>query len=252
MPYLHDVITRLQARVARYRREIVAGSEIRESIEIDRLICPLRYDLCIRIEFIRLLRDQWSLYTDHLDAFLDRPQSRAYLTWFRDIACARYMPEVYRDPTQLQPAFVKRVHETATLWQSIAHNGYDRTTPIRLASGRTIQSVNGKRINATYFAADGCHRMSCLYLTGQTRLEPEHYEVQIHRSFQPLDNTAILIDRLPLGRVAYLKFVSPFYCDGLTFDSPEKVLEHVATRKAHLLPEATSVLAFDLARMKSQ
>lgn len=246
---LHDVLTRIHARVARYRREIVPGREIAESIEIDRLICPLRYDLCVRIEFIRLLRDEWSLYTEDLDRFLDRPESRAYAVWYRDIACARYMPEIYRDAARFKPAFINRVHETARLWQSIDRNGYDPSTPIRLASGRSIRGVNGKTIEATYFAADGCHRMSCLYLTGQTRLEPEHYEVEIHRSFEPLDNTAMLIDRLPLDRTTYLRFVSGFYCSGMMFESPEEILEHVALKRARLLPELKSVLAFDLARI---
>jgi hypothetical protein len=249
MLYLHDVITRLQARVARYRREIVSGRQIGESIDIDRLICPLRYDVFVRIEFIRLLRDQWDLYSDNLQDFLDRPQSRAYRTWFREIACARFMPQVYRDDQLFEPVFVKRVHETATLLRSIDRNGYDSSTPIRLASGRSIHAVNGKVINSSYFAADGCHRMSCLYLTGQTRLDPEQYEVEIHPTFRPLDNTAILIDRLPLDRATYLRFVSPFYCDGSTLDSADKILEYVALNKASLLPEAKAVLAFDLARI---
>lgn len=246
MPSLRNFITRVQNRVTRSREEIIPGSEIAESIDIGRLICPLRYDLNVRIDFIRLLRDSWALYTDDLRGFLDRPESRAYYIWFHEVSCARYRPQIYGDDSLVMPAFVKRVHKTATLWRSIDRNGLDPSTPIRLESAQSIRSVNGKMINSTYFAGDGCHRMSCLYVTGQTRLQPEQYRVRVHGDFQPLDNTAILLKHLPLDRTAYLKFISRFYCGGMELDSEEAILRHVASEEANLLAELESVLGFDL------
>lgn len=243
-----DLITRVQARLARYRQEVVPGIKIAKTIDIGRLICPLRYDLWVRIEFVRLLRDEWTLYSDDLPGFLDRPQSRAYYVWFKEVRCALYYPQIYRDEERVESEFVTRVHETAALWKSIERNGYDRSTPIRLGSGRSIRSVNGKTINAAYFAGDGCHRMSCLYVTGQTRLEPEDYEVQVRREFEPLDITATLVQRLPLDRASYLRFLSRFYCDGLQLDSADRILRQVASKKPDLLAELESVLAFDLPR----
>ena len=248
MAYLHDFINRVHTRVRRYRLEVVPGRQVGEAIDIGRLICPLRYDLCVRIDFIRLLRDEWALYSQDLGAFLERPQSRAYFIWFREIVCARYRPRVYRDEQLLKRAFVERVHETARLWTSMQQSGYDPSSPIRLRSGRSIRNVNGKAITTTYFAGDGCHRMACLYLTGQTRLEPEHYEVQVDRVFEPLDNTAILARHIPLDRAAYLRFISGFYCDGLAVDSPDRIVQHVAAHRPDLLSELNSVLAFDLPR----
>ncbi len=249
MADLHRVLSRIRARVTRHRQVIVPGNEFAEAVDIARLICPLRYDLCVRIEFIRLLRDEWALYADHLEQFLNRPQSRAYYVWFKDVACARFMPRLQRNENLIGPAFVERVHETARLWKSIVRDGYDSSTPIRLAFGRSVRSVNGKTINSRYFAGDGCHRMACLYLTGQTRLEPKHYEVEVHRSFSPLDNTALLLKQLPLDRATYLMYISRFYCDGLTIDSADEILQHVESRKAELLPELKSVFAFDLSRL---
>lgn len=249
MAYLHDFITRVHGRVRRYRQKVVAGREIGEAIDIDRLICPLRYDVCVRIEFIRLLRDQSVLYSQDLGAFLERPQSRAYFIWFREVVCARYRPRIYRDEQLLKQAFVERVHETARLWAAIEQEGYDPSTPIRLRSGRSIRTVNGKAMTTPYFAGDGCHRMACLYLIGQTRLEPEQYEVQIDRVFEPLDNTAILARHIPLDRATYLNFISAFYCDGLELDDPDRIVQHVASHKPDLLPELKSVLAFDLPRI---
>lgn len=248
--YVQDLSSRAGARVSRYRQKIVPGREIGESIDIDRLICPLRYDLCVRIDFIRLLRDELTLYSEDPDGFLARPQSQAYYIWFKEVRCARYHPHIYRDEKLVKSAFAKRVQDTARLWRSIDQIGYDASAPIRIGSGQSIQTVNGKTINSTYFAGDGCHRMACLYLTGRTRLEPEHYEVRVLRHFVPLDITSVLAERLPLDRTTYLRFISHFYCDGLDLGSVDKILQHVACEKAHLLPELESVLAFDLARVR--
>jgi hypothetical protein len=249
MSYLHGFITRVRAGVGRYRDRIIPGSEIAESIDIDRLMYPLRYDLWVRIEFIRLLRDEWALYHDDLSGFLDRPPSRAYYVWFKEVRCARYLPQVYRDERLVKLAFVERVHETARVWRSIERDGFDSSNPIRLGSGRSIRSVNGKTINSAYFAGDGCHRMSCLYVAGRTRLEPDQYDVRVRRNFEPLDITAILVKQLPLERIAYLQFISRFYCDGLKLDSVDRILQHVASHKAELLPELESVFAYDLPRL---
>jgi hypothetical protein len=212
-------------------------------------MCPLRYDLWVRIEFIRLLRDRWKLYTDDLEAFLAQPQSVAYRTWFKDVRCALYKPQLYADETQVELAFIQRVHQTAQLWKSMEQQGYDRSKAIRLGSGHTIQHVNGKVVKSPYFAGDGCHRMSCLYVTGKTQLDPDQYEIQIQRILKPLDITAMLLTKLPLKKATYLNFISRFYCDGLQLDSAERILQHVTVNRADLLPELESVLAFDLRRI---
>lgn len=247
--YVHDLAIRVRARVSRPRHRIIPGVEIGRSIDIERLIWPLRYDICVRIELIRLLRDEWTLYVSDLATFLDRPQSRAYYTWFRDVACARHLPWICNDEKLLNAAFVKRVHDTARLWVSIRQHGYDAKTPVRVRSGRSIRPVSGKTITSRYFAGDGCHRLACLYLAGRTRLEPTEYEVQVDDVFEPLDNTAILIPRLPIGRAHYLTFISHYYGDGLEFGCSRQLDQYVASHKAHLLTELRSVLAFDLPRI---
>ena len=248
--YMHDFIAQVQRRVARRRAEILPGIEFAKSVDIGRLISPLRYDIWVRIEFIRLLRDAWSVYTGDLQQFLERPESHAYYVWFHEVFCARYKPQIYGQEKLVRHAFVERVRDTAALWESIDGQGYDPSRPIRLESGRSIRSVNGKVIDSTYFAGDGCHRMSCLFLMGQTRLEPGQYNVRVHRSFQPLDNTAVLLKHLPLDRTTYLTFISRFYCrDGLELKSADEILQHVARERPNLLPELKSVIAFDLSRI---
>lgn len=239
-------IDRVRARVARSRRQTISGRDLGETVDIGRLICPLRYDLCVRIDFIRLLQTKWTLYTEDLSHFLERPESRAYYTWFKEIACARFQPEIYGNEALVRSGFVQRVHETAKLWRSIADKGYDPSTPIRLRAGRSVRSVNNKKVDSAYFAGDGCHRLSCLVVMGQTHLRPEQYEVVIEPEYHPLDNTAPLIRHLPLYQSTYLRFISRFYCDGRQLDSVEEILRQVASAKSFLLPELESVLAFDL------
>lgn len=246
---INDFVGRVQARIARYGEEIVPGVEIGQSIDIGRLMCPLRFDLSVRIDFIRLLRDESARYAGNLSRFLDRPESRAYYVWFKEVRCARYDPRLYRDEKRVRSAFLERVHETARIWTSIEQNGYDRSRPIRLESGRSIRNVNGKAIRSRYFAGDGCHRLCCLYLIGQTALEPEAYEVRIQRNFEPLDITSDLLPRLPLDRATYLSFISRFYCGGVQLHTVEGILQHVGSKRPDLLPELQSVFAYDLPRL---
>lgn len=245
------LVWRAWQRFARPDEEIVPGTALGESVDIDRLICPLRYDICVRIEFLRLLRDEWSLYHEDPGAFRQRPPARDYYRWFRDVRCARYEPRVLRSPAALEAAFLRRMHQTAGLWRSVERGGLDPSRPIRLITGRSIQRVNGKTIQAACFPGDGCHRIACHHLAGQKRLGPAHYEIQVRSTLRPIDNTAILIDSLPLSRPAYLRYLSRFYCDGAPLESPDALVRHVASRKPELLPELTSVLASDLPRVRA-
>jgi hypothetical protein len=250
MVSLHHLLRRARARIDRRRQRVIAGAAMAERIDIGRLMCPLRYDLHIRIEFIRLLRDESALHAEDPDAFLEREPARAYYTWFKEIVCARAGSGRYRNDALVRAAFLERVEETARLWHSINDRGYDPSTPIRLATGDAVRSVNGKRIMSKLFAGDGCHRIACLYLSGQTSLEPHQYEAVVYPRFKPLDNTAILVGHLPLGRAAYLQFISSFYCGGLTPGTPDEILAHVARTRPELLPELESVFAFDLPRIR--
>lgn len=246
MSVLRDVLRLVRKGVVRYGSRIVPGTRIGRAIEIERLVCPLRYDVWVRLEFIRLLRDEWALYERDLNGFLEHPAAAAYLVWFREVVCARFHPEVYRREAAVRRRFRERVRATARLWRSLERDGFRLSRPIQLLSGEAVEMVNGKAVATRVFAGDGCHRMACLWLSGRSRLEPRHYELEVRRRLEPLDNTAILIRALPLDRRAYLGFLSRFYCDGAALDSVDALLRDVAARKPDLLPELESVLAADL------
>ncbi len=236
--------------VARCDRRIVPGARVGHAVEIERLVCPLRYDVQVRLEFIRLLRDEWTRYDRDLNGFLEHPAAADYFVWFREVACARFHPEVYRREPAVRRRFRERVHATARLWRSLERDGYRLSRPIRLLSGETVELVNGKALATRLFAGDGCHRMACLWLSGRSHLEPRHYEVEVRRRLEPLDNTAILIRALPLDGRAYLEFLSRFYCDGAALDSVDALLRDVAAHRPELLSELESVLAADLGTVR--
>jgi hypothetical protein len=248
---LRNLLTQARARVAAWGQETVSGTRIGESIEIARLMCPLRLDLAVRVEFIRLLRDEWTLYTDDLPRFLERPESKAYYVWFRDVRCAHYDPELRRDGERAGAAFLERVHQTARLWQSMERNGYDRSTPIRLETGRSVRPVNEKAVASPYFTGDGCHRLSCLYLMNRTRLSPEDYEVRVHRVYQPLDITGELLPLLSLDRSSYLRFMSQWYAPGQATDTADDMVRFVSRNRPELLHELQTVFAYDLPLLTS-
>lgn len=236
---------------SRLGERIVPGSAFGAPVDIGRIICPLRYDICVRMDFIRLLRDRPTLHLEDFQSFRRLPATEAYFLWFRNVRSVRYEPSLLRNEIRLEAAFRDRVHQTAALWQSIERDGFDTAKRIRLTTGRKIRNVNGKMIDGRIFSGDGCHRIACLHLLGWKRLEPAHYEVAVRPRFVPLDITSELIEFGFVDRGKYLEFISHFYGDGLTFRSVEQIVQYVSQSRPELLVELRSVLDYDLARLSS-
>ncbi|KRE33786.1 hypothetical protein ASG82_22270 [Mycobacterium sp. Soil538] len=200
--------------------------------------------------FVRLLRDEWALYENDVDSFRLRPEAQAYFRWFRDIRSVRYEPSLLRDAKRMNSAFLARMDQTARLWQSMSRDGYDISAPIRLASGRTLERVNGKAVNEIVFSGDGCHRIACLQLLGWKHLKPVHYEVALYPRFTPLDITSILIEMGMLDRETYRRYLCEFYGQGTNVKSFEGLEHYLASASPALLEELQSVLTYDLAKFE--
>jgi len=222
--------------------EIVPGTKIGIELDIDSLICPLRYDIVVRIEFFRFLEQEWDLYTSNLSSFLNAPPVKNYYIWFKEVATARFEPKLYHHDELIMPKFIERVHKSAALWASMETNGLDASNPIRLRSGKVIHCVNEKKIHAQYYAGDGCHRMACLYVNGARTLQPKDYEVVIFKEFQPLDNTDILYKKLPLSTADYCRFISSYYCNSQELSTINEILQYIETHRHELLPVVRSIV----------
>lgn len=239
----------LRAFRRRFNEKRISGFEIGKRIRIYDVICPLRYDILVRVDFIEFLGKNKQLSATDMGAILDNPSARAYESWFREVAIRRFLPEIYHDDVQVRERFIERVRGVKELWESISSIGFDVAHPIRLRSGNSIQEVNGKRVGTSVFAGDGCHRIACLVVMGKEFLEPAEYEVALSAKFQPLDNTAILIDALPITMPDYLSFISRGYCRGRALATANEALAYVEEHDPGRLGELNSVFQHDLVRI---
>lgn len=229
--------------------ELISGNEIGEQIKIYDLICPLRYDILIRADFIDFLAKNDYLSENDLDAIIKAAPAQRYQTWFREIAYRRRNPEHSHDENHFRERFYQRVRKVQELWKSINANGFDYNQPIRLKSGEVIREVNGKSFETRFYAGDGCHRIACLWVMGKEVIEPEEYEVAMSEEFIPLDNTAVLLDKLSISMSDYLNFISQGYCRGHIFDNAEQVLAYVGRHSPDRLEELKNVFRYDLSHL---
>ena len=253
MPQSSSLLASANKVVGAIRRRLfdrrIPGREIGRSLRIDDLICPLRYDVVVRANFIEALAADEGLLSANVEKTLEHPAGRAYETWFKDVFLQRFFPGIAGDETKTRQGFAKRVEQTRQLWLSVSANGIDPSQPISLRSGKHVSHVNGKRIGTSIFTGDGCHRMACMLVLGKEMLQPHEYQVVECKNYTPLDITAILIEALPLPMPDYLAFMARSYGPGKRFATSEQLLAHVQQNEPLRLQELQSVLAYDLPRL---
>lgn len=196
--------TRLRA-FARGRR-MNAGPLRRghDSIDIRQLISPLRYDVIVRSQFFTKL-EAWR--GDPLPEILVVARQEPYFVWFTSVECARFFPSLLEDPNLLIEKFNRRVTRAVATLRSFDRRGFDTRYPVTLlsTSGRQVTD-SGAVVSQRFHIGDGCHRLALLLRTGQ-KLEPPMYRVRDARG-PVLDNTAILLQRLPVTDDDYARFLS--------------------------------------------
>lgn len=200
------MIGRLARRIARLRKygsqsrpRIIRGIEIGVPVPIPHLVYPWRYDIVVRIEFFRYLKRNRGVLEDVSGEAHSAQPVLNYRTWFKEVAVARFRPGLYGEEDRFDQAFRKRIFDSVGIWDSIASRGFDSSRPIRLHSGIHVRMPDGTVPRWRYFAGDGCHRLACLYLQGARVIQPSHYELALFDDLQPLDNTTILKNCLPLS-----------------------------------------------------
>ncbi len=234
----------------RWQETHVSGLEIGQRIRIYDLVCPLRYDISVRADFIRFLVDNAYLSTADFDAISEHPATKAYYTWFKEVAVRRFLPEIYHDDNRVHERFYERFMNVQALWASMRSQGFDHTYPVRLTSGNLVHEVNGKTVDTSFFAGDGCHRIACLLVMGKDVLEPEEYEVVSRAELRPLDNTALLLDKIPISMSDYLSFISRGYCGGRRLASADEALIYVEEHSPDRFAELKNVFRYDLDHLR--
>lgn len=214
-------------------------------LPIRHLISPLRYDVLVRQEFIRLMIVEWTTYEADIEAFLELARQQDYYIWFREVATFHIGIENPGDREALDRAFRRRVHKTGRLVGEFARTGYRPVYPITIQETDTPHTTGtGKTLHKRFHLVDGCHRLALLHMIGVPALPPTHYRL-IPREEAPVDNTTHLVRTLGLSPARYYRFLSMSYGSGVAHDDRASLLDDVATNQPHLLEELRSVLAVD-------
>jgi hypothetical protein len=181
-------------------------------VEIDSLVSPLRYDIIIRLQYFRFFADQRQLFATDFTAYFKQALRHPYFTWFHEIFCRRFRPDLLDDRPALLNAFAERLLRSADLFDSFAATGFDTKRPITLRSGLRISPTDsGKLIVRSFYPGNGCHRIALLMARGETVLAPNRYRFQSVDRFQPLDNTARLLSVLGISPEEYFSFIGRGY-----------------------------------------
>lgn len=224
----------------------------REPISIDHLVSPLRYDIVVRERYFAFLREQRALAERDFPAFMELSRAEPYFAWFtRVVVPSGNNPDMVGDEERLNAAFERRVRRSIELHDAFESAGYDRRRPIILRTGGEIAPTStGKRLARRVYAGDGCHRLAWLRMSGADVLEPGTYRLHVAQRFTPRDETAQVLDAMPISRPDYFSFLSLSYADR-DLRSEEALLDHVRSVDPDSLPELEQVIAVDSPRLSA-
>src|SRR5262249_3495621 len=120
-----------------------------EPVPIDRLASPLRFDLCVRRDFLALCADHAEPGGEADDRLTNLARSTAAWQWWTEVYCPRSAPELVNDPAARGAGFVQRVKASFALYQSFREHGFDASQPIVLhGCERSLPTDTGKQVQA--------------------------------------------------------------------------------------------------------
>lgn len=216
-----------------------------ERISIGALVSPLRLDILVRAEFFDFCAHHLDLFAQDFPRFYRLACEQPYYLWYRNVNCVRFSPHSLRNEEKLHWRFEKRIRSAVALYRDVRQNGFDQRRPIILQSAETIGPTStGKRVSRQVFPGDGCHRIAVLASMGYTFLEPEACKIKYSRTLTPLDNTALLLRCLSIGREEYSAFLSLGYT-GEVMLTEKELLAQVRRDDPDRALEVENILAID-------
>lgn len=208
-----------------------------EAIKIDEIVSPLRYDILIRLEFLRLIHKERDTIGSNFEVFFNKTLGTNYYTWYVE-TLRFYRSEALNSEDKLRTSYRKRVLSTLKLYRSFCDKGFDPREPITLATGKNVLPTDtGKRLPLDIYAHDGCHRIALLMFSGATTLQPGQYRLKRFQECRPLDRTNKLLPHLHLSEMEYCEFISMAYSEKAhtTFDElSASVKQHSPARVGEL------------------
>jgi hypothetical protein len=213
-------------------------------LTINKLISPLRYDIDVRVSYFRFFEAHQDLFERDFDAYVAKARQHAYFTWFTEVYRI-HNPNEFESEKEIESSFRKRIMNAARLYQRFHEIGFDRNTPIILASGDVIlPTITAKRCSAHYYVSEGCHRIALMIMAGFCSLPPDTYCISKRREFRPLDNTSRLIRPLGVTPKEYFSFLSLGYADK-EFTDKQSLLADVQAKDPKRVKELEAIIAAD-------
>lgn len=217
----------------------------REPADLGTLVSPLRFDIAVRADFYRFADEHDALWRSDFEAFVDRLESHAYFTWFREVNTASFHRHLLADPARLREAFAARTRRALALADSYREGGFRRGETITLLGGRHVTPPSsGRPAPGPYFAGDGCHRLALLLRDGARELAPDMYRVRMYRRLHARDVTSTLIAHVRPSPAEYCAFLSLGYAKEEIRDAGA-LLADVERRTPERLAELRRVMDLD-------
>lgn len=213
-----------------------------ETLVIDELISPLRYDVLVRSHFFELLARRREVFDRDPPAFVELAREIDYYAWFTEVA-VHAIGIAGRSTEDIDAAFHRRVLRSAALADSVAAKGFVAKPPLTIRASDGAVTSTGKRLGPRRYPLDGCHRLALLRQLGRRELRPGEYRVTSGTG-SLLDNTAKLIPALGLDAGEYYPFVASGYVGGLVRNGDE-LRAAVRAQRGDRLAEVDSVVAAD-------
>lgn len=205
------------------------------TLDIRRLISPLRYDVDVRMQFLMCLRSREA----PLSALQADARHHNYYQWFKHVECARFFPSTLSDPKLVDRRYDARVARAVSTLESYDSRGFDLDHPVTLVSTQDRWADSGAPVSQGVHIADGCHRLALLLMDGK-ELRPEMYRVR--RSVGPiLDNTTLLLPYIRIADEDYARFMSHGFVDE-EYPHLEMVRNRVAAAAPDRLAEFDQVV----------
>jgi hypothetical protein len=222
-------------------------------IEIASIVCPLRYDVLVRRDFVLFYATHRDLYDSDPNGFIALTKRTSYYTWYLESEAVRTNKRLRGNAAALDQDLHKRIGRVAALYESVQKDGFSSRFPITLKTARHILPPTtdrggpptGKQVSAKYFLADGCHRLALLMTLGYQKLPASYFRVKCYQEFSPFDSTSLLARRLMPEPSAYFAFLSTYYTAPVVLTNRNDFLGYIRNCKPAFLEEVLSVIRAD-------
>lgn len=227
--------------------------ELANGIEIASVVCPLRYDVLVRRDFVSFYVAHRDLYDLDPNGFTALAKRTSYYTLYLESETVRTNKHLRGNLGALDQGFAARIGRAVALYESVQKNGFSSHFPITLKTARRILPptthrggpATGKQVSAKYFLADGCHRLALLMTLGYHILPASYFRVKCYQEFSPFDSTSLLARRLLPEPSAYFGFLSTYYTAPVVLYSCNDFLDYIRNCKPAFLEEVLSVIRAD-------